>query len=148
MEYNKHLYESVKNLAQRYEELTKQVDDPSLPFEEVKRINKQIKKHGEVVQKFYEYDTLIDNAKQAEEILNDLSIKDKDFIDMAKIDLEDIKSKIPSIEEEIKVLLLPVDPNNDKNVIIEMRPAAGGDESSIFVSNLFDAYQRYAIKQG
>ena len=76
-----------------------------------------------------------------------ISLKEKELLDMAKFDLETIKEKIPHIEEEIKILLLPVDPNNDKNVIIEMRPAAGGDEASIFVSNLFDTYQRYATMQ-
>lgn len=149
MEYNKSLYSTVESISKNFEELSNKVSsDTSLPFEEVKKINIQLKKHEKVVAKFKEYATLIDQAKQAEDILNDSSIKDAEFIEMAKMDLEEIKTKIPSLEEEIKILLLPVDPNNDKNVIVEMRPAAGGDESAIFVADLFDTYKRYFDNQG
>lgn len=149
MEYNKKLYEAVKAIVEKYNKLSDEVNtNTSLPFEEVKRINKQLKKHAPVVTKFDDLKKLIDQTKQAEDILNDSSIKDPDFIEMAKADLEANKMKIPALELEIKTLLLPVDPNNEKNVIVEMRPAAGGDESSIFVADLFDTYKRYFDKQG
>ncbi len=149
MEYNKNLFEAVEAIVKKYHELNDKVNsDTNLPFEEVKKINKQLKKHAPVVAKFDELKKLIDQAKQAESILNDSSIKDQDFIEMAKSDLEKNKARVPSLELEIKTLLLPVDPNNEKNVIVEMRPAAGGDESSIFVADLFDMYKRYFDKQG
>ena len=148
MEYNKKLYETVEGIAKNFAELRNKVEtDTTLPFSEVKKINIQLKKHEPVAAKFNELKQLVDNAKQAEAILNDSSIKDKDFIEMAKLDLDQIRNKIPTLEQEIKTLLLPVDPNNDKNVIVEMRPAAGGDESALFVSDLFDTYKRYFDNQ-
>ena len=148
MEYNRKLYETVEGIAKNLAELRNKVEtDTTLPFSEVKKINIQLKKHEPVAAKFNELKQLVDNAKQAEAILNDSSIKDKDFIEMAKLDLDQIRNKIPTLEQEIKTLLLPVDPNNDKNVIVEMRPAAGGDESALFVSDLFDTYKRYFDNQ-
>ncbi len=148
MEYNKNLFEAVEAIVKKYHELSDKVNsDTSLPFEEVKNINKQLKKHEPVVAKFQELKTLIDQTKQAEDILNDSSIKDADFISMAKADLERNKTLIAPLELEIKTLLLPVDPNNERNVIVEMRPAAGGDESALFVSDLFDTYKRYFDNQ-
>ena len=148
MEYNKKLYATVADIAKSFVELKNKVEtDTSLPFEEVKKINIQLKKHEPVNFKFNELKKMIEDAKQAEDILNDSSIKDPDFIEMAKADLEAIKSKVPGLEQQIKTLLLPVDPNNDKNVIVEMRPAAGGDESALFVADLFDTYKRYFDNQ-
>ena len=69
------------------------------------------------------------------------------MIAMAKEIINTSKNMIPDTEKQLQILLLPIDPNNDKNVIVEMRPAAGGDEASIFVSNLFETYRRYAEKQ-
>ena len=148
MEYNKNLFKTVESIVKNYYELKNKVEsDTTLPFSEVKKINIQLKKEEPVSYKFEELKKLINDATQAEDILNDSSIKDKDFIDMAKADLEAVKAKVPSLEEQIKILLLPVDPNNDKNVIVEMRPAAGGDESALFVADLFDMYQRYFSNQ-
>lgn len=70
------------------------------------------------------------------------------MIKMFQLELDNAKNIIPNLEEQLKILLLPNDPNNGKNVIIEMRPAAGGDEASIFVSDLFDTYKRYIENQG
>jgi peptide chain release factor 1 len=64
------------------------------------------------------------------------------------MDLADVKEELPKIEDEIKIKLLPSDPNDDRNVVIEMRPAAGGDEASIFVADLFNTYKLYAEAQG
>ena len=89
---------------------------------------------------------MIDNGLQAEKILN--SSNTDDLVELAKMELEEIKEKIPFFEKELKILLIPNDPNDEKNVIVEMRPGVGGDESCIFVANLFDTYKRYADKQG
>ena len=148
MEYNKKLYETVEGIAKNFKELSNKVEtDTSLPFSEVKKINIQLKKHEPVAAKFLELKKMVDDAKQAEDMLNDSSIKEPELIAMAKADLERIRTAIPTLEQEIKTLLLPVDPNNDKNVIVEMRPAAGGDESALFVSDLFDTYKRYFDNQ-
>lgn len=146
MEYNKRLFESLEAIAKKYVELNQQLETASVPVSQLTEINKQIKHAQPIYEKFNEYKKLIDDGIQDEKLLS--SETDKDLIELAKLELEDIKSKIPTLEEQIKILLLPVDPNNDKNVIVEMRPGAGGDEASIFVADLFDTYKRYADKQG
>lgn len=146
MEYNKRLYESLESIAKKHIELNKQIEQANLPIAQLTEINKQIKHSTPIFEKFNEYKKLIDNGIQDEKILANES--DKDLLDLAKMELDEIKSSIPKLEEQIKILLLPVDPNNEKNVIVEMRPGAGGDESSIFVADLFDTYKRFADKQG
>jgi peptide chain release factor 1 len=144
VEYNKRLFDSLQSISKKYHELNIQLETASLPIAQLTEINKQLKRQKPVVDRFFIYEKMIDDANQAEKILN--SSNDKDLLEMAKVELEEIKIKLPTLENELKVLLLPVDPNDEKNVIIEMRPAAGGDESSIFVADLFDTYQRFADK--
>jgi peptide chain release factor 1 len=145
MEYNKRLFDSCKAIKEKYDELNKQLETAALPMSQLKEVNKQLKHHKPIVEKFITYKKLIDDGQQDEKLLE--HEKNQDLIELAKMELEEIKISIPRLEDDIKILLLPVDPNNEKNVIIEMRPAAGGDEASIFVADLFDTYQRYADKQ-
>ena len=146
MEYDKNLYSSLEAIKQKYDELSKKLEQSNLSIEEITNINKTIKHTQPVYEKFLVFKKLIDNGLQAEKILN--SSNADDLVELAKIELEEIKEKIPSIEKEFKILLIPNDPNDEKNVIVEMRPGVGGDESCIFVANLFDTYKRYADKQG
>jgi len=146
MEYDKNLYSSLEAIKQKYDELSKKLEQSNLSIEEITNINKTIKHTQPVYEKFLVFKKLIDNGLQAEKILN--SSNTDDLVELAKIELEGIKEKIPSFEKELKILLIPNDPNDEKNVIVEMRPGVGGDESCIFVANLFDTYKRYADKQG
>lgn len=146
MEYNKRLFESLESIAKKYVELNQKLESASLPINQLTDINRQIKHAKPIYEKFNEYKKLIDNGVQDEKIV--LTESDKDLVELAKLELDEIKSKISPLEEEIKILLLPVDPNNEKNVIVEMRPGAGGDEACIFVADVFDMYKRYADKQG
>jgi peptide chain release factor 1 len=100
----------------------------------------------QIVERFHIYKKAIDSAKQDEEILNNNN--DQELKEMASLDLAEQKQQIISLEYELKVMLLPKNPNDDKNIIIEMRPAAGGDEAAIFVSDLFQAYKAYAESKG
>ena len=146
MEYDKNLYSSLEANKQKYDELSKKLEQSNLSIEEITNINKTIKHTQPVYEKFLVFKKLIDNGLQAEKILN--SSNTDDLVELAKMELEEIKEKIPSFEKELKILLIPNDPNDEKNVIVEMRPGVGGDESCIFVANLFDTYKRYADKQG
>ena len=146
MEYDKNLYSSLETIKQKYDELSKKLEQSNLSIEEITNINKTIKHTQPVYEKFLVFKKLIDNGLQAEKILN--SSNTDDLVELAKMELEVIKEKIPSFEKELKILLIPNDPNDEKNVIVEMRPGVGGDESCIFVANLFDTYKRYADKQG
>jgi peptide chain release factor 1 len=145
MEYNKRLYESLKAIDAKYADLNHQLETAHLPVSQLTEINKQLKHNQPIVEQFKIYQKLLDNANQAEKMISQEN--DLELVQVAKTELEEIKIQIANIEQKLKMLLLPVDLNNDKNVIVEMRPAAGGDEASIFVADLFDTYQRYADKQ-
>ncbi len=147
MEYNQRLFDSVNRIYGKHKELTLKLENEieTLSLNEQKTINQQIKKNNPVIEKFLIYKDKISTWQDAEKIIAETS--DSDLIELAKMDLDQCKEDVPILEQEIKVLLLPVDPNNERNVIVEMRPAAGGDEASIFVANLFETYKRYCDSQ-
>lgn len=149
MEYDKNLYFSLKKIVDQCQQMQEKIEkNNKLSFNEIKEINIQLKHHQQICVKFKEYNHLINNAKEIEQILTNQKINDEEFLAIAKNDLETIKKSIPSFELQLKKMLLPIDPNNDKNVIMEMRAAAGGDESAIFVADLFDTYKKYFDLQG
>ena len=149
MEYNKNLYFSLKKIVDQCQQMQEKIEkNTNLSFNEIKEINIQLKHHQQVCEKFKEYNRLINNAKEIEHVLVKQNINDEEFLMLAKNDLESIKKTIPPFELQLKKLLLPIDPNDDKNVIMEMRAAAGGEESSIFVADLFDTYKKYFDRQG
>jgi peptide chain release factor 1 len=146
MKYNIRLYESLERMADKYDSFIKELEDPTIPVNKVTEINKQLKRIGVIKDKFLQYKKAIDDGNSTEEILSKET--NKDMIEMAQMELEDLKQKIPQYEEELKIMLLPVDPYDDKNIIVEMRPAAGGDESGIFTSDLFSTYKVYCERMG
>lgn len=146
MEFDKNLYQSLEAIVKQYNELNDKVESGTLGIHELKEVNRAIKRNKPIYDKFLIYQKLIDDGIQDEKVLNEGG--DNELINLAKMELEDIKNQIPAIEDELKILLIPQDPNNDKDVIVEMRPGVGGDESCIFVVDLFECYKRYADKQG
>lgn len=146
MEYNKKLYDSLLKINNKNDELNKLLETVGNDPIKIKEINIQLKQTSKVSLPFSSYKKMIDEGLALEENLK--TETNKEFLELMKIELDEIKSSIPEIEKELKVLLLPEDPNNGKNVIIEMRPAAGGDEASIFVADLFDTYKRYIDSKG
>jgi peptide chain release factor 1 len=92
------------------------------------------------------YKSFLDNISEAEEIIS--TEKDPEMIEMAKLQLDEAKKEIPKIEEEIKVLLIPKDPDDTKNVVVELRAGAGGDEASIFAGDLYRMYTKYCEGKG
>ena len=146
MEYDKNLYSSLEAIKNKYEALLKKIEDPNLPISEVTNINKSIKHTQPIYEKFLIFKKFIKNGIQDEKVLS--SNSSNELIELAKQELEEIKQQIPPLEKELKILLIPRDRNDEKDVIVEMRPGVGGDESCIFVANLFDTYKKYADKQG
>lgn len=145
MEYNKQLYSALKNI----QENAKKFEDELAVASNLKRIqeiNRELKHKKTLLNTFLVYENLLKKGSEAEKILNDSSMRE--LHEIAQSDLNEAKNKLPEFEEKLKILLLPVDPNDDKSVIVEMRPAAGGDESSIFVGNVFDMYKSYCESQG
>ena len=143
MEYNKLLFDSINKIATKYEELNNKLQSSNLSFNEEKEIKIQLKSYHDIVNEFNNYKHWLNEGLETEKLLNQSSQLDAEFVELAKKELDDIKNKIPLMELNLKKLLLPVDPNKDKDIIVEMRPAAGGDESAIFVADLFDTYKRY-----
>ncbi len=146
MEYNKNIYTSLKSISEKYEEISKKVE-VCTDINELKQLNKVIKYNKPIYVKFLEYKKLIKAGLEDEQILNS-SNQNQELIDLAKSDLENIKNQIPKMEDEIRILLIPKDPNDEKDVIVEMRPGVGGDESCIFITDLFETYRQYAEKEG
>ncbi len=146
MEYNKKLYEALSKIEEKHIELNKELEQGDLAVDKMTQINRQLKQSTKIVDQFKIYKKAINDCEEAEMMLN--TEKDADMLSMAKEIINTTKPQIPDLEQQLQILLLPKDPNDDKNVIIEMRPAAGGDEASIFVSNLYETYRRYAEKQG
>ena len=95
--------------------------------------------------KYREYKSVLDSIKESKEILQEES--DEELRELAKMELAEMEEKVAPLEEEIKILLLPKDPNDDKNVIVEIRGGAGGDEAALFAGDLFRMYSRYAERR-
>lgn len=144
MFYNDKLYNSLQKIENKFNDLNEEVLTLK-DFNKVKVINKTIKDLTPIINLYQEYKKSIKDYADAEKIIK--NEKDQSLLELAYLEIEDLKIKIENQENELKRLLIPKDPNFDKNVIIEMRPAAGGDESSIFVGDLFDAYKRFADSQ-
>jgi len=129
----------------RYNELSDLLSSPDITSD-IKRMTNLSKEQSSlspIVEKAKEYQALIKDISEAKAMLND-----SEMFEMAKEELKELEPQKPQLEEEIKLLLLPKDPNDDRNIIVELRAGAGGDEAAIFVGDLFDAYTRYADLQG
>jgi len=129
----------------RYDELSTLLSSPDITSD-IKRMTALSKEQSNllpIVEKAKEYKALLQDIKDTKEMLSDAEMGD-----MAKEELKELEPQKPLLEEEIKMLLLPKDPNDDRNIIVELRAGAGGDEAAIFVGDLFDAYTRYAELRG
>ncbi len=110
------------------------------------QLNREYKNLNKIVAKAKIYTSIIANIEEAEDIIK--VEKDSEMIDMAKIQLEEAKEQLPELEEEIKFLLIPKDPEDGKNVVVEIRAGTGGDEASIFAGDLYRMYTKYSQDQG
>jgi len=132
----------------RYEQVSEQIVDPEV-ISDMKRyvkLNKEYKDLQEIVDTYKTYKNVLGNIETSKEVIQ--TETDKEFVDMAKMELDELLPKKEKMEEEIKILLIPKDEEDTKNVIIEIRAGTGGDEASIFVGDLFKMYSRYIDKKG
>lgn len=135
----------LKKLAaihEQYQYLEEQLSNPDIVSDMKKftKTNKEYKKLEPIVKAYKEYESILSGIKESEEILK--VEKDADFREMAKMELEELKPRRDTLEEVIKVLLIPKDPEDEKDVIMEIRSGAGGDEASIFAGDLYRMYTR------
>jgi peptide chain release factor 1 len=136
--------EAIKN---RFDEVSEALVSPDVMSDMKKytSLNKEYKELNRIVVKYLEYKNLLDNIESSKKVL--ATEKDQDFREMAKEELELLGPQKETMEEEIKQLLIPKDPNDSKNIIIEVRAGAGGDEAAIFAGDVFRMYQRFAERQ-
>ncbi len=139
------LSDKLNPFINRYNELGNLLSSPDITSD-IKRmtdLSKEQSSLSKIVDKANEYKSVLAQIKDAKSMLGD-----PEMSDMAKEELKELEPQVDEIEEDIKLLLLPKDPNDDRNTIIELRAGAGGDEAAIFVGDLFDAYLRYAENRG
>lgn len=137
------MFDKLVDLEKRYIELSDKVNDPEV-IADNENWRKLMKEHSDIspiVEKFKEYESTKIAINDAKEMLNE---NDEEMRQLAKEELNQSNKKLEIIKEELKILLIPKDPNDDKNVIVEIRGGAGGDEANIFAGNLYRMYTRYA----
>ena len=139
------MFERLDAITVKYEELTEELSKPEVlgDYNKLRKLSKEQKDLEDAYNKYKEYKTVVSNIEEAEQLLND-----PEMGEMASLELEELKPKKESIIRELEILLIPKDPNDDKDIIIEIRGAAGGDEANIFAGDLFRMYSRYADKLG
>ena len=139
------LADKLEPFIKRYNELSDLLSSPdiSTDIKKMTELSKEQSALSNIVDKTNQYKDTIAQIEDAKTMLGD-----SEMSDMAKEELKELEPQLQTIEEEIKHLLIPKDPNDDRNTIIELRAGAGGDEAAIFVGNLFDAYLRYADLRG
>jgi peptide chain release factor 1 len=137
------MFERLEQIAARFEDLGRQMADPEVlsDHEKYQKIAKQHRELEPVVEKFREYSQVKTGIADARLMLNE---SDPDIRAMAQEELTQLEEREPRIEEELKLLLLPKDPNDEKNVVVEIRAGTGGDEASLFASEIFRMYVRFA----
>lgn len=142
------LLDKLQAIRLRFEEIGTQLTDPSV-ISDTKRyikLNKEYKDLEELVAVSMEYKNILDNIKSTKALLKEE--KDEEMREMARAELDEMEDRIPQMEEEIKILLLPSDPEDEKNVVVEIRSGTGGDEASIFAGDLFRMYTKFCEDKG
>ncbi|MDH4139667.1 MAG: peptide chain release factor 1 [Coriobacteriia bacterium] len=139
--------EKLEQILETYRELTRKLSDPAI-FGDQKEYARLAKEHADMTplaQRIEEYFGVLDGIADAEEMLR--AETDADMKELAKEESRELEQRVPGLEEELRAMMLPKDPNDDKNVIVEIRAGAGGDEAALFAGDLYRMYTRYAESQ-
>ena len=142
------LLEKLEGLQHKFEEISMLITDPAV-IADMKRyikLNKEYNELNKIMTAVKEYKTALTNISEAKEIYDKES--DAELREMAKAEIDDLEPQIPVMEENIKLLLIPADPEDNKNVVMEIRGGTGGDEAAIFAGDLFKMYTRYCENKG
>ena len=138
------MFQKLEEVEKKYDEITKQISDPEV-ISRTSEWQKLMKEHSEmtpIVEKYREYKKVNKDYEDAK-----LMMEDKELKELAEIEMLEAKEKLPKIEEELKILLIPKDPDDEKNVICEIRAGAGGEEAALFAGTLFRMYTMYAERK-
>jgi peptide chain release factor 1 len=139
------MLDKLAGIEERYEELTRQLMEVGNDYQKAADLNKERADLEELVEKAREYRQALKRQEEANELLEG---DDPEMRELAELELAELQEQIPALENQLKAMLIPKDPRDDKNVIVEIRAGAGGDESALFAADLFRMYTRYAERQG
>tara|TARA_Y200000002_G_scaffold287684_1_gene241833 strand:- start:356 stop:1423 length:1068 start_codon:yes stop_codon:yes gene_type:complete len=142
------MLEKLKILEEKFKELSDLIIQPDIMSDQKKyiKISKDYKDLKEIVDKKIEYENIIKNIEEAGDIIKNED--DKEMLELANSEMVIYKEKLVNLEDQLKLLLIPKDPDDSKNIVMELRAGTGGDEASIFAGDLFRMYSKYAEKQG
>jgi peptide chain release factor 1 len=138
----------LAGIRARFEEVEQMITDPAIIADMKKfvKLNKEYRELEPLVEAFKEYKTIIENLKAAQDILT--NEKDEELRELARSEMDEMNSRVGPMEEKIRILLVPADPEDSKNAIIEIRAGTGGDEASIFAGDLFRMYSKFFERRG
>ena len=138
------MLEKLKLVENRFEEINELMIQPDIISDQKRyiQISKEYKEIKKIIEKGSIYKNLLSNQSEAQEIISNET--DQEMIEMAKMQLEEVEAKIPKVEEDLKLLLIPKDPDDSKNVVVEIRAGTGGDEASIFAGDLYRMYTKFS----
>nr|MBP7415875.1 PCRF domain-containing protein [Pyrinomonadaceae bacterium] len=142
------MFEKLAQIEKSYDELTEQISQPEF-MSDMSAYAKLMKQHrslGEIVEKYREVRKLQEDLQGAKDMT--ALAEDDEMRDMIALEIAEIEEKLPAAEEQLKFLLIPKDPNDEKNVILEIRAGTGGDEATLFAAEVLRMYARYAETQG
>ncbi len=139
------LLEKLKPFVEKYNEINEKLSSPEITkdIKQMTKLSREARQLEDIVNKAKEYEKTVNALEEAKAML-----EDPEMSELAKEEIKEIEEKLPKLEEEIKLLLLPKDPNDDKNIFLEIRAGTGGDEAALFVGDLMRAYLRYADNKG
>ncbi|MGN1432511.1 MAG: peptide chain release factor 1 [Ruminococcus sp.] len=142
------MFDKIEIFDKRYSELSQRLYEPSIAAnpDEFQKVMKELKSIEEIVLTYRDYKSAVESEKESLEILGETS--DAELKELAQAELDEAKSSIETLSEKLKILLLPKDPNDERNVIVEIRGGAGGEESALFSAVLFRMYSMYSEKHG
>ncbi|MCF8267477.1 MAG: peptide chain release factor 1 [Ignavibacteriales bacterium] len=142
------LVERLEGIKDKYDKIESELSDPSILSDQEKliRLSRERSELAEIVEAYIRYKKITDQVKENREIL--ANSDDKELVEIASEEMDELRAKKESMEEEIKVLLIPKDPNDEKDVIVEIRAGTGGDEAGIFAADLLRMYSRYSEVRG
>lgn len=137
------MLERLQFIKQRYDEVSDLIIQPDIIQDQKRyvKLHKEYKDLGDIMVKYKEYQQLLASIAEAKEIIADGS--DAEMVEMAEMEQEEATARIPELEEEIKIMMIPKDPEDAKNVVVEIRAGTGGDEASIFAGDLYRMYTKY-----
>ncbi len=142
------MLEKLKLLEEKFKELSHLIIQPDIMYDQKKyvKISKEYKDLKEIIDKKTEYENILKNIEEAGDIIK--NEHDKEMLELANSEMVIYKENLVKLEDQLKVLLIPKDPDDSKNIVMELRAGTGGDEASIFAGDLFRMYSKYAEKQG